>query len=218
MEKKFERKFMHRSRQKLADMVKTGKYETETQIGWTKEDEHRNVGDIWEDEFHKYEKKDGYTLKTSKNSQAFEEIRKNSQKNKECSNPDCKRAKYTAADHQLIKLTNFCVDCLAEREHHVRVAGLWPEYENYKIWTRMLVQGRIKLEQMRIALDDVKQTYEYTLEDGTTEKWVMPEAVDVVKREMAEIIANGEIEIKELEEKRIEAFNKLKEANLESYL
>ena len=216
--KKFERKFMHSSRRKLVDMVQTGEYEKDTQIGWTKVDEHREVGDKWEDEFHKYEKKDGYILKTSKNSDAFQEIRDYVKHKNECKNPNCKRVKYTDTDKQLIKQTNFCVDCLVEREHEVRVAGLWKEYENYKIWTRMLIQGKLKLEQIRQAHDELKQTYEYVLEDGTTEKWTMPQSVDDVKAEMIQMVVNGEKEIAELEEKRKEVFDKLKEGGFESYL
>jgi hypothetical protein len=75
MSKEFQRKYMHPTRRKLVDMIQTGEYDSNTQIGWTKTEEQRNVGDIWEDEFYRYEKKEGYTIKTGKNHEALQEIR-----------------------------------------------------------------------------------------------------------------------------------------------
>lgn len=218
MGKKFERKFMHRSRQKLADMVETGQYEKDTQIGWTKESEERKVGDTWEDEFHKYEQKEGFIKKTSKNSGAFEEVRKYVQKQLECKNPDCKTIKLTDVDKKLIKRANFCTNCLVEQEHKIRTSGLWSEYQNYKIWTRMVVDGRLRLEQIKQAKDDLKQHHDYVLEDGSSERWTLPQPVEEIREEMETMISNGTKEIEELDAKRMDAFNKLKEKGYESYL
>ena len=55
-QKEFKRKYMHPTRRKLADMVKTGMYEKNTQVGYTKSEEKREVGDVWETEHHKFEK------------------------------------------------------------------------------------------------------------------------------------------------------------------
>ena len=76
MGKEFKRKYMHPTRRKLVDMVKTGEYDKNTTIGYTKAKESHNVGDVWEDEHHKYEQKEGYIVKTGKNSEALSEIRK----------------------------------------------------------------------------------------------------------------------------------------------
>ena len=76
MGKEFKKKFMHPTRRKLVDMVNTGEYDKNTQIGWSKKKEQRKVGDIWEDDHYRYEKKEGYILKQGKNSGAFENIRK----------------------------------------------------------------------------------------------------------------------------------------------
>lgn len=209
---------MHPTRRKLAEMVHTGEYQKDAKTGWTKPEEQRKLGDIWEDEFHKYEKKEGYVLKTSKNSDAFQEIRDFIKEKSECKNPDCKTIQLIGTDKKLIKRTGYCITCLAESEQKVKLAGVWPEYENYKIWTRMIVDGKLRLEQVKQAHDDLKQTYEYINEDGSTEKWSMPQSVDEVKAEMMTLIENGTKEIEEIEEKRIEAFNKLRDKNLEHLL
>ena len=57
MAKEFKRKFMHPTRRKLADMVKTGQYEKNQSVGWEAKKENRKVGDVWEDEHYRYEKK-----------------------------------------------------------------------------------------------------------------------------------------------------------------
>ena len=74
MGKEFKKKYMHPTRRKLVDMVQTGKYDKNTTVGYTKAKETHNVGDKWEDDTHKYEKKEGYTVKTGKNHEAFLKI------------------------------------------------------------------------------------------------------------------------------------------------
>ena len=66
MGKEFNNKNMHPTRRKLVDMGETGEYDKNTTVGYTKAKESRNIGDTWEDENHKFEKKEGYTLKTGK--------------------------------------------------------------------------------------------------------------------------------------------------------
>ena len=67
MGKEFKKKYMHPTRRKLVDMVETGTYDKNTTVGYTKKQEIRNIGDVWEDEHNRYEKKEGYILKTGKN-------------------------------------------------------------------------------------------------------------------------------------------------------
>ena len=71
MGKEFKKKYMHPTRRKLMDMVQTGEYAKNTTIGYDKEDISHNVGDVWEDDNHKFEKKEGYTVKTGKNENIF---------------------------------------------------------------------------------------------------------------------------------------------------
>jgi len=209
---------MHESRRKLSDMVFTGEYETNTKIGWEKVAEQHEIGDVWEDEHTRYEKKDGYILKTSKNSEALQGVRDYLEEKQRCKNSKCKRAKKGKTDKKLIQQTGYCIDCLAEIETNIRHAGIWEEYQNYKVWTRMIVYGTLKLEQLQQAHDEAKQVHEYINEDGSTEKWELPNSVEEVKADIMKMIISGRKEISDLEEKRIEAFNKVKEQNYEHYL
>jgi hypothetical protein len=82
----------------------------------------------------------------------------------------------------------------------------------------MIVEGKMKLEELKHSLTELKPYYEFINEDGTVEKWSLPKPIDEVKIEIQEIIDNGEIELKEVVEKRNEAFEVIKEHKLEHYL
>lgn len=218
MGKEFKKKYMHPTRRKLVDMVQTGKYDKNTTVGYTKAKETHNVGDKWEDDTHKYEKKEGYTVKTGKNHEAFLKIRKYLQEKNKCQNSTCKTIKKTDNDIRFIQNGGFCMTCTAERETVLRVEGLFVPYQNYKIWTKMIVYGKQKLDELKHSLSEVKKEYEYVNEDGTVEKWKLPKSVDEVKSEIQEMIDIGNKEIEELELKRTEVFDELKEKNYEHYL
>lgn len=219
MAKEFKKKYMHPTRRKLVDMVMTGgEYEKTTTTGWNAEKIERKVGDIWEDEHHKYEKKEGFTLKTSKNSEAFEELRKWKNEQSTCKGSDCKTIKFTPTHKKLIQKTGYCANCLAEIETKIRAAGFWEQYEDYKVYTRMLIEGKIKLEELQQAYDDVKPFYEYINEDGTTDKWELPQSVEEVKADLMEMIEFGRTELQAVEKFRNIAFEILKDNKLEHYL
>jgi len=219
MGKEFKKKYMHPTRRKLVDMVQTGEYDKNTTIGYDKIEETRKVGDVWEDEHHKYEKKDGYVVKTGKNSESFQEIRNYLQEKSSCKNSECKTIKKTDNDLKFIQRGGFCMECTVDKEHNIRTAGLWAEYQNYKIWTKMIVYGKTKLDSYKQSIDELKEEYELIGSDGkVTETWKLPKSIDEVKAEIQELIDYGQNEIKELEVKRQEAFEILKEKNYEHYI
>ena len=219
MGKEFKKKYMHPTRRKLVDMVETGEYDKNTTIGYTKKEESRKVGDVWEDKHNRYEKKEGYVLKTGKNSEAFQEIRKYLEKQSKCNNSDCKTIKKSDKDLKFIQNGGFCMDCTVEREHEIKVAGVWQEYNDYKVWTRMIVYGKTKLEAYKQSIDELKEEYEMVGSDGkVTETWKLPKSIEETKKDIKELISFGEGELKELEEKRQVAFDVLKEKNYEHYI
>lgn len=217
MGKDFKKKYMHPTRRKLVDMVQTGEYDKNTTIGYDKTEETRKVGDVWEDDHHKYEKKDGYILKTGKNHEEIQKIRKYLEEKSKCKiYPD---KKYTAKDKKLIQQTGYCMDALIEIEHEIRTAGLWQEYQDYKVWTKMIIFGKTKLESYNQSISELKEEYEMIGSDGkVTETWKLPKPIEEVKQEIQDLIDYGKSEIKELEEKRKVAFDKIKEKNYEHYI
>ena len=219
MGKDFKKKYMHPTRRKLVDMVQTGEYQKSTVVGWEKKKETRKGGDVWEDEHNKYEQEEGFILKTGKNSSAFVETRKYLQSLEQCKNSDCKTIKKTKKDKVFIQKGGYCMDCTVDREHEIKMAGAWREYEDYKVWTRMIIFGKTKIDQYRQSLGDLKEEYDMHNGEGqVTETWKLPKPIDEVRAEINELIEYGEGEIKELEEKRNVAFEKLREVNMEHYL
>ena len=219
MSKDFKKKYMHPTRRKLVDMVHTGKYEKNATIGYEGKKETRKVGDVWEDEHHRYEKKEGFIVKTGKNSEQFQEIRKYLEEKTKCKNPDCKTIKFTKKQKQFIQKGGYCMDCTVEREHHLRVKGVFKEYSDYKVFTRMLIFGKTKLDELKQSLADLKEEYEMIGSEGkVTETWKLPKPIEEVRADINEMISNGEKEIQQVEEERNKAFEKLREANMEHYL
>lgn len=219
MGKEFSRKYMHPTRRKLVDMIHTGKYEKNASIGYTKTQETRKVGDVWEDEHHRYEKKEGYILKTNKNHEQFQEIRKYLEEKSNCKNTECKTIKKTKKDKIFIQKGGYCMNCTIDREHVIKVSGLWKEYETYKLTTRMIIFGKTKLDELEQSKSELKETYEMIGSDGkVTESWKLPKPIEEVRADIQEMIDNGHKEIEQLEKDRNEAFDKLREAKMEHYL
>jgi len=221
MAKEFNKKYMHPTRRKLVDMIHTGEYEKDLSVGYRKNKEHiiRKVGDKWEDERFVYEQKDGYVTKSGKNSEVFTNIRKWLKEKEECKcGKDCKTKFKSQKDKKLIVKTGYCINCLAEIETEIRLAGLWEDYQNYRIWSKMIIEGKNKLEQVRQAVSELKQEYEYVNSDGSADKWVMEQPVEEVRKGMLEFIENGEKEVQDLIEKRDLAFERIKEKNYEHTL
>ena len=218
MGKEFKKKYMHPTRRKLVDMVQTGKYDKNTTVGWTKKKESHKVGDVWEDEHSKYEQKEGYVLKTGKNSEALQEIRKYLEEKSKCKNSECKTIKKSEKDLKFIQNGGFCMNCTAERETELRAVGLFQEYQDYKIWTRMIIYGTNKLEELKQSLTEIKPFYEYVNEDGTVEKWELPKSVEETKADIQEMIDIGTKEIEVLKSNRAKAFDTLKEKNYEHFI
>ena len=219
MGKEFNKKYMHPTRRKLVDMIHTGQYDKNTTIGYDKVEQTRKVGDIWEDKHHRYEKKEGFILKTGKNSEAFQEIRKYIEEKSKCKSSECETIKVTKKDKKFIEKGGYCMECTIDREHDIKTAGVWEEYQNYKVWTRMIIFGKTKLESYEQSLSELKEEYEMMGSDGKiTETWRLPKPIEEVRKEIRELIDYGQKEIEELEEKRNLAFEKLREVNMEHYL
>ena len=219
MGKEFKKKYMHPTRRKLVDMIQTGKYEKNATIGYEAKKETRKVGDVWEDEHHKYEKKEGYTLKTNKNHEQFQEIRKYLEEKSKCKNAECKTIKKTKKDKQFIEKGGYCMNCTIDREHELKVAGVFKEYESYKVITRMLIYGKTKLDELEQSKSELKEEYEMIGSDGkVTETWKLPKPIEEVRADIQTLIDSGSIEIQQLEKDRNEAFDKLREVNMEHYL
>tara|TARA_Y100001972_G_C7518874_1_gene261811 strand:- start:35 stop:697 length:663 start_codon:yes stop_codon:yes gene_type:complete len=220
MAKEFKRKFMHPTRRKLADMVKTGEYEKSQSVGWEAKKQDRKVGDKWSDEHYDYEKKDGYTLKTGKNHESFQEIRKYLAEQNQCKNQDCQHVgDFGPNNKKLIRRTGFCILCNKKMERELRINGVYDDYEKYKMYSNAIADGILKLDAIEQDIKDLKQEYhQYNDEGKITETYRLPRPIDEMKIEMKEFVEKSKLEMEEIKEKRQECFDRIKEKNYEHIL
>jgi hypothetical protein len=219
-DKKFNRKFMHPTRRKLADMVRTGEYEKNTQIGFSDIKEtktKRKVGDIWSDsDGNVWEQKDFGKVKSSKMSNVLSELRKHIEKAHQCKSDECDvSGKFSKSDKTLISKTGYCAGCLARRELVIKQDGLWKEYEEYRIYSNMAAYGTDVLEKWNQALKEVSNIHEYVNDDGSVEQWQSNDDVQTLKAQIEADIDNGKKELTDVIEKRNIAYEKLKDKNYE---
>ena len=220
MGKEFKKKFMHPTRRKLVDMVQTGKYDKKTTVGYTKAKETHNVGDKWEDETHKYEKKEGYTIKTGKNSETFQAIRKYLSKLNTCNNKECPNVgNYTSNHLKSIKQFGYCIDCMSKLELDLKEHGLLESFAAYHIYTNRIKEGRMVIDRIEADISELKQQYDEIDDKGkVVNSYVLPRPVEEMKQEMRDFVVRSKKEIEEIVEAREEHFTKLKEKNYEHYI
>ena len=218
-DKEFNKKFMHPTRRKLADMVFTGKYEKNTQVAFSdiKENIKREVGDIWEDkDGNVWEQKEFGKVKQSKLTNTMSEVRKYLQNLNSCKATDCDiKGRFSNSDKKLISKTGYCAGCLAKRELKIKQDGLWEAYEQYRIYSNMAAYATDVLEKWNQALNEVSNIHEYINDDGSVEKWSSNEDVQVLKSQIQSDIENGKKELTEVIEKRNSAYELLKDKNYE---
>lgn len=218
-EKEFNKKYMHPTRRKLADMVFTGKYEKNTQIGFSdiKENIKREVGDIWEDkDGNVWEQKEFGKVKQSKLTNTMSEIRNYLQKISTCKAKDCDiKGQYSRADKKIISKTGYCAGCVAKRELKIKQDGLWGAYNEYKVYSNMAAYGTEILEKWNQALSEVSNIHEYINDDGSVEKWSSNDDVQTLKAQIEADIELGKKELTEVIEKRNAAYELLKDKDYE---
>lgn len=213
----FKKKFMHPTRRKLADMVHTGEYETDTRISMSDIKEQsvdREIGEIWEDEdgFIWEQKKFG-KVKKSKLTDVMSQVRQYLDVSRECKKEDCDKTKYGPTDKKLISKTGYCSKCLATLEHPIRVDGLWKEYEQFRIYTNMMAYGTEVLEQMNNALDEITNVHQFINDTGEVEEWKSNKSVQELKEELENDIKRGKEELTEVIENRNKVYELLKDKN-----
>ncbi len=216
-EKQFNKKFMHPTRRKLVNMIKTGEYEKDTQISLSdiKETTKRNVGDVWEENGVIWEQKSYGKVKQSKASSELSKVRKYLQLKSNCQASDCKTEKYSNPDKTLISKTGFGAICLAKKETIIKMDGMWETYNEYKVYSNMAAYGTDVLEKWNQALHEVSNIHEYVNDDGSIEEWKSSGDIDELRSKIETDIENGKKELTEVIEKRNAAYEKLKPMNYE---
>lgn len=89
--------------------------------------------------------------------------------------PQCGKSSNHHLDHKFMRTREKCFDCIIKEENEIRLAGLWDEYEKWKILENQLAW----LKDVRDETDDylrnnLKEELQFIREDGQIEKWNNP--------------------------------------------
>lgn len=215
MKKEFKKSFAHPTRRRLMDLVRTGEYDSPTQVSFTDTpNNNHELGDTWTDsDGNNWEQREFGRMRTSAMSETMSDVRDYLKSLTTCKASDCETIKYGPTDKKLISKTGYCSTCLAKKEFQIKMDGLWEAYENYRIYSNMIDHATDILANLKQAHSDVKQEYEYINDNGRRETWTMERPAEELRAEILADILNIETELTELVTKRDTAWDQLKDKN-----
>jgi len=172
--------WIHPSRKKILDTMK-GIDSGNATLGWEAKKVKREVGDKWTDADGKeWEQHDGFVMRVTQ----YDEARAYLDELNTCKSKECKTFKLTAAHKKIIKKTGYCINCLVEREAKMREAGLYQNYEFWKINSNTLGQIQDDLKRFEQARKDADTVPTFVNADGSIEKWSIDGDIDKVKADL----------------------------------
>lgn len=132
----------------------------------------RKEGEMWEDGHgNKWMMKNGYKKRLPKKPTIINEQRC------KCCNADVRFGNYL--DDQVWPKTSLCYDCFIEEETHLKIVGVWNEYNKL----RELRNEKAMLDDIRKKFEETKnwceqhqdKPVEFLEEDGSFERWEGPQ-------------------------------------------
>ena len=158
------KEFKEKDVQRLRNLVQ-GKYgeKTSTSIGYTKQQEVHEEGNVWEEDGRKWTIKNGIKQNVTK----LDAAKKALQIPLTC--PKCGGSMKHHLAQKMYKIHGFCFDpCTVEYEAELRKAGLYESYE------KSMIQGSLKAFMKDIeqwVLESISQTNTFVTEQGDVEDW-----------------------------------------------
>lgn len=177
--------WIHPSRKKILDTMK-GIDSGNATLGWEAQKTKREVGDRWTDANGKeWEQHEGFIAAVTQ----MDDVRGYLDELNTCKSKECKTFKVTAAHKKMIKTTGYCIDCLVEREGKMRIAGLYDNYEYWKLNSNALGKFKDDLKEFEQARKDADTIPSFVNADGSIEKWSFDGDMEKVKRDLDSDIA-----------------------------
>jgi hypothetical protein len=158
------KEFQQRDVQRLRNLMQ-GKYgdKTITGIGYTKQQEFHDEGDIWEEDGRKWTIKNGIKQNVTKLDKAKKEL------HLPLFCPECSKMMKPHLDKRFWIMYKRCFDCQVDFEAEIRKQGLWEEYE------RVIINSDIDfmINDFTIWSDEIINSNDsFITEDGDIETWV----------------------------------------------
>ena len=158
------KEFKEKDVQRLRNLVQ-GKYgeKTSTSIGYTKQQEVHEEGNVWEEDGRKWTIKNGIKQNVTKLDKAKAQI------HLPLFCPECSKVMKHRYDKQFYIQYNRCFDCQIEFESVLKAKGLWVEYE------KNILNSDIDniIKDFNIWIDEKIDTKmeSYITEAGDVESW-----------------------------------------------
>jgi hypothetical protein len=134
---------------------------TITSIGYTKQEELRVDGDVWEENGRTWTIKNG--IKRN--------IRKVDSVSVPLLCPKCSRPMKHRLDKQMYSIHQMCLHCTTEMESELKMQGKYEEYEQNMIKQNAQYYAKNVSNGLDQFLDDIINE-SYVTEDGTIQNWV----------------------------------------------
>ena len=166
--------------QRVRNLVQ-GKYgEKVTEgVGYTKKEEIRQEGDIWESDGRKWTIKDGIRQNITK----LDKAKKAHLMPIFC--PNCNTQMKKRFDKDYYNIHKKCFECVIDFEHELKKTGKWEEYErNIK---NNELDNRVKEFKLWIQDKLQESNNSFISEDGEMEKWVGKIDKDKVMQYVSEV-------------------------------
>jgi hypothetical protein len=159
------KEFQQRDIQRLRNLVQ-GKHgdKTVVGIGYTKQQEFHNEGDIWEEDGRKWTIKNGIKQTVTK----FDKLKQLVVFPLVC--PECsKPMKSNDLNKKMFNIHNKCFDCVIEMEAKIKKDGKWDEYEK----GMMNANKNAMVDDFEKAFTDyiTSKNESYFTEAGDMESW-----------------------------------------------
>jgi len=159
------KQFQQKDVQRLRNLM-TGKYgdKTTVGIGYTKQYEFHDEGDIWEEDGRQWTIRNGVKQNITKLDKAKEAV------NMPLFCPCCNKLMKNKYDKPFYMQYRRCFGCQVDFETELRIKGLWEEYEKHIINSD--IDGLINEFTIWIDEEMTETNTSYITEDGEVERWV----------------------------------------------
>ena len=159
------KEFKEKDVQRLRNLIQ-GKYGEKATIGtgYTKQYEHHEEGDIWEEDDRTWTIKNGVKQNITKLDKAKEAI------NMPLFCPCCKGMMKHKYDKQFFVQYKRCFNCQIEFETDLKKKGLWTDYEKFVINSD--IDGFINDFNIWIDEEINESNTSYMTESGDIERWI----------------------------------------------
>ena len=164
----------------------------------------RAVGEIWTDKDGKEWKQIGANTKV-RTETVFDKLRKLARSAPNCPKEVCTCDTTKFLDKRMVAMKGLCFDCVQEYEQKLKDAGKYEDYERKTMLENeksFLLDAKIKMGESKHYIENDPQ---FLNEDGSLEKWNIPEKSKLLDELNADIVEVDD-RIKSIE-KELEEFS-----------